>query len=168
MISYTTSNSEEELYGILQLQKSNLPNNILAEEKQNQGFVTVEHTYQQLKKLNDVVPHIIAKDNEKVVGYVLAMTKASKTEIPILIPMFEVFDQLKYDNQVISAYNYMVVGQVCVEKEYRGQGIFDAIYNFYRKQLEPKFEFAITEIAAINFRSLKAHQRVGFKEVYPI
>ena len=28
-----------------------------------------------------------------------------------------------------------------------------------------KYDFAITEIAATNLRSLKAHRRIGFKEI---
>jgi GNAT superfamily N-acetyltransferase len=118
-----------------------------------------------LKKLNDIEAHVIAKDNDKVVAYLLAMTVRSQTDVPILIPMFEAFGNTVYGNKRISEYNYIVVGQACVDKQYRGQGVFDACYSAYRKFLQHKYDFAITEIASTNTRSLAAHRRVGFDEI---
>lgn len=165
MIVYTTAKSKKDLEGILSLQKQNLAPGLTNEEINSQGFVTVDHSYEQLAGLNDYERHIIAKDNEKVVGYLLAMTKRSRLDIPVLIPMFELFDTVSYGNKKISAYNYLVVGQVCIDKAWRGQGIFDHCYAAYREHYSKKYDFAITEIACINLRSLKAHKRIGFKEV---
>src|SRR5262245_53012884 len=125
MIIYTTAESENDLKGILSLQKINLPRGLTKDEIQTQGFVTVDHSFEQLARLNDYEKHIIGKDNEKVIGYLLAMTKRSRHEIPVLIPMFELFDSISYNGQKISAYNYLVVGQVCIDKAWRGQGILD-------------------------------------------
>ena len=166
MITYTTVNSKSDLEGILKIQKSNLSQNLNSDEIQSQGFVTVDHTYDLLKKLNDHEKHIIAKDRDKVIGYVLAMTKHSKFDIPILFPMFDVFDAVLYKGKKISDYNYILVGQVCIDKEYRGQGVFDDCYTAYRKFYEDKYDFAITEIANTNSRSLNAHKRIGFEEAY--
>jgi hypothetical protein len=44
MISYSTSNTKEELEGILKLQQINLAQGLSAEELQSQGFVTVHHS----------------------------------------------------------------------------------------------------------------------------
>ena len=70
MITYATAETEEDLRGILVLQKANLKKNLSKEEVERDGFVTVDHTFGTLKKLHDIAPHIIAKDNSKVVGYV--------------------------------------------------------------------------------------------------
>jgi L-amino acid N-acyltransferase YncA len=166
VITYTKCNSQNDLEGILTLQKANLSRALSADEIQSQGFVTVDHTFDMLKSLNDLERHVIAKHNSKVVGYVLAMTKQSRFDIPVLIPMFDVFDLVSYKNKKISAYNYIIVGQVCVDKNYRGAGIFDNCYAAYRKFYDTAYEFAITEIAATNLRSLKAHKRIGFEEIY--
>jgi ribosomal protein S18 acetylase RimI-like enzyme len=165
MIIYTTANTKNDLEGILHLQKINLARNLSQDEIQSQGFVTVDHTYDQLKKLNDHEKHIIAKDGHKVIGYLLAMTKASKLDISILLPLFDMFDRVSYNHKKISEYNYMVVGQVCIDKAYRGQGILDDCYAFYKKHYSAKYDFAITEIASANSRSLNAHKRIGFKEI---
>lgn len=99
MITYTTANSKSDLEGILKLQKSNLPKNLNPEEIQTQGFVTVDHSYDLLKKMNDIEKHIIAKEQDEVIGYVLAMTKHSRFEISILLPMFNVLDSVPYKKQ---------------------------------------------------------------------
>jgi L-amino acid N-acyltransferase YncA len=165
MIIYTTANSEDDLNGILTLQKINLAPSLTTAEIESQGFVTVDHSYDQLEKLNHYEKHIIAKDNDKVIGYLLAMTKRSRLDIPVLIPMFELFDAVYYNDKKICKYNYLVVGQVCIDKAYRGQGILDRCYAAYRQHYRPKYDFAITEIATTNVRSLKAHKRIGFKEI---
>jgi hypothetical protein len=166
MITYTTSNTKEELDGILKLQKENLAHGLSVDEIQSQGFVTVNHTYDVLEKMNDLEKHVIAKDGETVISYCLAMTKESKFDIPVLVPMFEVFDQIVYKEKIISTVNYIVVGQVCVGKAYRGQGIFDNCYAAYKEFYSNKYDLAITEIASSNTRSLQAHKRVGFREIH--
>lgn len=162
MIQYTTATSENDLHGILKLQKKNLPQNLNHQEKEIQGFVTVDHDFETLKNLHEIEPHIIAKDGEKIVGYVLTMTKKSRQEIPLLFPMFEFFDQAIYRGKPVSEYNYMLVGQVCVAKEYRGKGVFSALYQTYKNTYKNNYDFAITEVAASNPRSLRAHEKKGF------
>lgn len=166
MIEYTTSNTESDLKGILELQKANLPDALTPAEIQSQGFVTVVHSFNDLKKLNDIEKHIMAKDNNKVVAYLLAMTQQSKFDIPILISMFTMFEEVMYEGKPVSDYNYLVVGQVCVAKEYRGQGVLDKCYDAYKNHFIHKYDFAITEIDGRNLRSINAHKRIGFKEIY--
>jgi predicted GNAT superfamily acetyltransferase len=166
MITYTTSGTDNDLEQILDLQKRNLAINLTGEQIDSQGFVTVSHSFADLKKLNDIEQHVIAKDNENVIAYLLAMTARSKEDIPVLVPMFNVFEQIEFHNKKISAYNYIVVGQVCVAEGYRGKGVFDTCYATYRDYFKGKYDFAITEIATRNQRSLKAHKRVGFETIY--
>ena len=166
MIQIKSAENESELLGILKLQEANLYQNLSAEEKSEQGFVTVRHTIEQLRGMNELAAHVIANDGDQVAGYILAMTKASREFIPVLIPMFEQFDQLFFKGKPISEFNYMVIGQICVGKDYRGQRLFDRMYAEYRNKFAQNFEFGITEIATSNLRSLKAHQRVGFETIH--
>jgi GNAT superfamily N-acetyltransferase len=165
-LNYTTSKSEKDLLGIIDLQKSNLPDNLTPEEITSQGFVTVIHSLADLKKMNAIEQHVICKDREKVIAYLLAMTSESGNDIPVLIPMFEAFKTLLYLGKPVSTYKYMVVGQVCVDKNYRGQGILDKCYEEYRNSFESRYDFAITEISGRNLRSINAHKRIGFNVVH--
>lgn len=164
-ITYKQAESKTDLEGILHLQKANLAQGLSKDEIQSQGFVTVHHTYDLLKLLNDREKHVIAKADEQVVDYVLAMTKDSRFDIPVLVPMFEVFDKISFKDRKVAEYNFIVVGQVCISKEYRGQGVFDNTYNAYRDHYKNAYDFAITEIASTNTRSLNAHHRIGFREI---
>jgi L-amino acid N-acyltransferase YncA len=163
---YTIARSDIDLQGIIALQKENLPINLTTDILLKEGFVTVVHDFTVLKKMNDLEQHIICKDGEKVVAYLLAMTAAAQHDIPVLVPMFELFKILFYRDKPVAEYTYIVVGQVCVDKNYRGQGVLDKCYAFYRDHFKSKYDFAITEIATRNTRSIKAHERIGFKEIH--
>ncbi len=162
----TTSQTNQDLVQILALQKQNLAQSLSEEEISREGFVTVNHSFEDLKKMNSYEQSVIAKENDTVVAYLLAMTQQSKYDIPILLPLFEMFNQTPYRGKKISEYNYLVVGQVCVAKEFRGKGILDECYKEYKNQFENKYDFAITEIAQKNIRSMKAHERIGFKTIH--
>ncbi len=165
MIS-TTPQTDQDLQQILDLQKRNLPQALSQEEIEREGFVTVNHRFEDLKKMNSYEQSVIAKEDDKVIAYLLAMTEKSKYDIPILIPMFEVFNQVVYKGRKISEYNYLVVGQVCVAKEFRGKRILDECYQAYKERFQTKYDFAITEISQKNQRSMKAHLRIGFETIY--
>jgi ribosomal protein S18 acetylase RimI-like enzyme len=166
VLTYTTASSEKDLLGIMALQQQNLAIHLQEPEINSQGFVTALHSLHDLQQMNDIEPHIICKENDKVVAYLLAMTCRSQFDIPVLVPMFELFKHISYSGKAIADYHYMVVGQACVDKAYRGQGILDECYRCYRKTFQEKYDFAITEIATRNQRSIKAHQRIGFKELH--
>ena len=164
-ILYKCCDSQEELTGILQLQRINHLNAISKEEGKSQGFLTCLHTLQILAKWNALAPHIIAVKNGTVIGYVLAMTSETMLDMPILKPMFCTFNKLEYEEKVISTYNYLVVGQVCVAKEFRGSEVLQKLYELYKNTYSEKFDFAITEISTKNTRSMKAHEKNGFEEL---
>ena len=105
MIHYILSESHEDLEGILSLQQANHKDYLDDTTKKNQGFVTVKHSFESIKALNDIEKHLIAKENNVVVAYVLAMTKKSKDLIPILVPMFNIFDSIEYNGKKISEHH---------------------------------------------------------------
>jgi L-amino acid N-acyltransferase YncA len=166
MMEYTVSVSEKDLKEILELQKENLAPNLSPTEIKTQGFLTLAHSYEQLKKLNDFEKHVIVKDNDRVIAYLLAMTNRSKFDLPLLIPMFNIFNEIPYRDKTVSDYNYIVVGQACIQKNYRGQGILENCYSNFKNRFINKYDFAITEIASLNLRSLNAHSRIGFREIH--
>ena len=166
MITYSTTSSNTGLQGILTLQKANLKKNLSQEEIEKNGFVKVDHTPEALADLANIEPHAISKDGDKVAGYVLAMTKASRYDLPIIFPMFEEFDKIMYKGKIVSDYDYMLVGQACIDKDYRGQELIENCFRVYKEAFVERYDFSITEIAKSNIRSLKAHQKVGFEEIH--
>ena len=157
-IIYKRASNLDELEQIRALQLQNSFQNITSEEKLQEGFVTVQHTVVLLEQMNSACAHIIAKDNDIVVGFALVMLSSFRDEIKVLIPMFERIEELVPKDKT-----FVVMGQICVDKNYRKQGIFRALYNFYREQLQHQFDYLITEVASTNLRSMSAHESVGFK-----
>lgn len=166
MAQIRTAKSKSDLQGILDLQWENHLSRVSDEVKQADGFVTVRHTPEQLLALQSIAPHVIALEDNLVVGYILAMTKASRDLIPVLIPMFDQFDQVYFKGKKIADHHYLVIGQVCVGKDQRGKGLFDQMYKAYKDEFSHRYSFAITEIAQSNVRSLAAHRRVGFEVIH--
>ncbi len=156
-IEYTCVTQENELRQIIHLQQTNLPSSISETEKQKEGFVTVQHDLNILNKMNNKQPHIIAKDEDKVVGYALCMPKEFKEDIEILKPMFS-----KIDQHLTSGNSYIAMGQICIDKAYRRQGIFRGLYQKMKSELQTKYDYLITEVASNNLRSIQAHQAIGF------
>lgn len=160
MIQFKTTSTKEELKQILELQQKNLPKNISQTEKKEQGFVTVEHDLEILERMHNVQPHIIAVSNNRVVGYALCMDKQFKNDVPVLIPMFD-----EIDNSLKEDIPYILMGQVCVDKDFRGKGVFRGLYEKMKTEVKPTFEAIITEVDALNTRSSNAHKAIGFDKL---
>jgi len=158
MITYKTVTNLKELEQILVLQKANLPSSISSEEKASEGFLTVNHNLDLLKKMNDVCPHIIAKYKEEVIGYALCMHPKFKNEIDVLKSMF-----MEVENSVKPFISFIIMGQVCVDKYFRKQGVFRNLYGKMQQETSKDFDSIVTEVDATNARSLQAHYGIGFK-----
>jgi hypothetical protein len=165
-LKITHAKSIADFEGILKLQRENLTDTISVEEKNTQGFVMVQHRLKDLEEFSHKAPQLIAKDGDDVCGYVLAMPKEFRQSIPMLVPMFEQLDQILVNGISIAKYDYVVVGQICIKKGNRGFQLFDQLYEAYKQLFQPIFDFAITEISTSNIRSMRAHERVGFKAIH--
>ena len=159
-VIYKRASNLEELNQIQVLQLENSFLNLALEEKLQEGFVTAQHSVELLEKMNTACAHIIAKDNEKVVGFALVMLPSFRNELEVLIPMFDRIDTLIPVDK-----SYVIMGQICIAKSHRKQGIFRRLYNFYRAELQTEFDYLITEVDSINLRSMQAHEAIGFKKI---
>lgn len=162
MLTATTTLSISDLEKILALQQLYLRGKNSLEEENQQGFLTVAHDLDTLKKMHDEDPSIIVNDNGILAGYALTMPSSCRELVPVLLPMFDSMDEINYKGRPISTQNYYVMGQVCVAKAYRGKGIFDILYQGHYKFFREKYDILVTEVSLSNVRSLRAHERVGF------
>lgn len=156
-IVYRRVVSDDELFEIIKLQKCNIPASISIEEQLNEGFVTVQHDLETLKMMNDACAHVIAIHNNTIVGYALSMLDSFKNTIAVLKPMFKEIETCISPNV-----SYITMGQICVDKNYRKQGVFKGLYNFMKSELNTVFDIIITEVDIKNTRSLNAHYAIGF------
>ena len=160
MVRYEQTGTADHLRQILALQRLNLPANLSQQEMRSQGFLTVEHTFSLLKAMHDVVPHTMAVHQNEVVGYALSMHPKFVDEIEVLRSMFVEIKKAMDKND-----RYLVMGQICVAKDYRGQGVFRGLYTHMQLFLTDRFDKIITEVDVKNVRSMQAHKAVGFREL---
>lgn len=163
-VQFTTATTDADLRGVLTLQAANQKATLSADYQKEQGFVTLTHTPDMLRQMSEAAPQIIAKDADVVVGYALTLLPSVKAVVPALLPLFDQFDKIEYDGKRIGDYRYYVMGQICVDEGYRGQGIFDGLYAAHRERFADGYDMLVTDIATRNTRSRRAHQRVGFRE----
>jgi len=166
MLYATLASSTEELQQILQLQKENLRQHVTEDEMRSQGFVTLHHDLNALQQMHELAPSVIIKDEDVVVAYALTMLRECRQLTPDLEPMFTLLDQLSWHNKPLNDYRFYVMGQVCIARAYRGQGLFDELFRHHKEIYQPLFDLFITEIATRNVRSMRAHERVGFKTIH--
>lgn len=166
MLYSTLVSKEEELHQILHLQQLYLRGNNNAIEEKEQGFVTVHHSFELLQQLHQMSPSVIVKDDNKVVAYALTMVNECRQLIPVLLPMFEMFDTIKYNDKLLHEYKFYVMGQIGVHKDYRGKGLVKMLYDKHKEVYSQQYDFIVTEIATRNSRSIRAHEKIGFKTIH--
>ena len=162
MISIKRVTDYSELQGIKALQQENLKRNLSEQEAESQGFVTAEYTMDFLEALHQASPSIIAKDKETIAGYALVAVKSIRHQHDLLSDLFNSIDKIVYNGRLLENSNYVIVGQLCVARDYRGQGLVQKMYAFYKSSLAGEFDYCLTDVAKDNIRSLKAHEKSGF------
>lgn len=156
------ANGASDLDGILALQQANLPGSLSEDELRREGFVTVAHTRELLERMHAIAPSVVVRRADEVVGYALTMPVECRDFIPVLGPMFRLFDTLSYDGSPLASTPFYVMGQICIAKAWRGEGLFDAMYAAHRTHFSARYRLLLTEVSQRNGRSLRAHARIGF------
>lgn len=165
VINYCTATTDDELRQILSLQQANHASALSEPQARRDGFVTVTHSFDLLKKMNIAAPQIIAKNGSEVVAYALVMLKSFADMIPVLHPLFDRLALIGYGNRKITDHAFYVMGQICVHEFYRGRGVFDSLYQMHKTMHAQQYELCVTSVSTRNKRSLRAHERVGFQIV---
>lgn len=162
MVTVRPAADDLDLQGILDLQRANLERNLVSLAD---GHVTLEHTFDSLRRMQAVEPSFVAVEGPALAGYALVLAPGLRPLFPVLEPMFALSDRLVFRGRPVASLRYYVMGQVCVAPPYRGTGVFDALYRAHAEALGARYDLVVTEVATRNRRSLRAHQRVGFEVV---
>lgn len=166
MIYFKRVSTNDELQQIKALQEANHISLLSATDQGlSEGFVTAHYSIDFLKEMQLAEPSAIALAGNSVVGYALAATRYPGMHNPLLAALFNQIDTLSYEGVSLRNTDYLVVGQLCIAKGYRGQGLAPDLYRFFRQELHEKYPFCITDVDLRNQRSLKAHLNAGFKEI---
>jgi RimJ/RimL family protein N-acetyltransferase len=163
-VNFTTVSTPQEVDQILALQARNLPAVLDDQTMVSQGFVTVRHDREVLLRMNRAYPSVIARSGGALAGYCLVMPREFAGQVPILDDLFGLLETLSHRGLLLRDNpRWFVMGQVCVGEAFRGQGVFEGMYQKLREHCRADFDFVVTSIADRNTRSIRAHEKTGFK-----
>jgi GNAT superfamily N-acetyltransferase len=165
-VQYLQARTERHLEQILELQRSNTETTLGTDAARSQGFVTVRHDLDLLREMNSPDRHIIAIHEQRVVAYALVMQPRFENRLPIIQPLFDQLRTLSYQGRAFEDCRYFVMGQVCVAKAFRGQGVFAGLYRQMSHCYATAYDLVVTEVADRNKRSIRAHEKVGFGVIH--
>lgn len=132
----------------------------IKEEDKKDGFITTAFTKEQMIDLITLEQGLfIAVVDEKIVAYVMSASWNFWSRWPMFAFMVEDLPNLEYLGQKLSIQNSYQYGPVCVDREYRGSGVLEKIFDFARENMAKRFPILVTFINKINPRSYEAHTK---------
>ena len=147
-----------DVNGILALQELYLISN-LSETEKTAGFVTTPFTTVQITQVIQQENLFIAKDKNRVIAYLFTGSWNFFSQWPIFNYMTSLFPTLKFIDFNITTSNSFQYGPICIDKEYRGQGIILPLFELMRNQLQVQYPLSVTFINKINVPSTLAHTK---------
>ncbi|MBG6128990.1 hypothetical protein IWQ47_000318 [Aquimarina sp. EL_43] len=160
----TRTGTVTDIKGILSLQEKNLFSNLNEKERET-GFVTTPFTTNQIEEIIKQNGIFIAENDDNViVAYAFAGNWEYFEQWEIFNVMISRFPKLSFDGYQISTENSFQYGPVCIDKEYRGKGLLNLIFEEMRVEFVKKYPISITFINKVNVISEKAHtKKLGWK-----
>lgn len=112
---------------------------------------------------------MLAEDKDKIIGYVIAGRWSFFETWPIYRNLLNRLGKIGADVsdefRSLTKQNSCQYGPIWIERQYRGQGVFEALVASLIREIRPHFRYMVTFIAEGNERSFAAHTRKGFMEV---
>jgi L-amino acid N-acyltransferase YncA len=135
-----------DIAGILDLQEQNL--------RENGGTLSVRFSSGWFEGALNDMPIIVARKSGRVVGYLVSSSRAAQGHVPIIQATLRAYP---------GAPDSYLYGPVCVAESERGRGLAGIMLSALRARL-PGRE-GITFIRRDNVHSLRAHAKMGMREV---
>ncbi len=164
MFIFRKANSQD-IPLILKLQKLNLLKNLMPSEQQD-GFLSIEYSADQLEHLNQELGIFVAQENDHFAGYLIAQTMDFALRSPLIATMVMKFPDVQYNGRPLSRYKTFIYGPVCIDKELKGQGVLEGLYSLMLKTLQGQYDVGVAFVSERNSRSLYAHRdKLGMEVV---
>lgn len=132
----------------------------IAEADKGEGFITTPFTRRQMVDLIEAEKGLfVAKIDGSVVAYVMAASWGYWSAWPMFAHIMKSLPEIKYHGQTLSVENSYQYGPVCVERQFRGSGVLEKIFEFAREEMSGRFKILVTFVNKQNKRSYQAHRR---------
>jgi GNAT superfamily N-acetyltransferase len=152
---------ESDIPAILRLFAANTLSRMSVDEAMQFGFLTVPYSTDLLQRIIQLERPIKAEVDGRLVGYLIPHPVCFRS-IPEFRCMIELEDALIYEGRPVADYHYIRVGQVLVDKDFRGRGVYKALYAEMKRRFKAEYEVVFTRVSKYNPMSHLVHQRLGF------
>jgi hypothetical protein len=100
---------------------------------------------------------LVARDAERVVGYLCASGVEFNRQFPLLAAMIERYGEVSLQGRALADQKTFVYGPVCVDRAHRGRGVLRGLFQILQRELCGRFDAGVGFAAEDNRRSLAAH-----------
>ncbi len=157
---------EADLKAILVLQKANLGKNLNATERQKNGFVMLETPLHMLKELQQNLGIWVAESHNKIIAFLFGVTVPQALKNELLAPEVHHVSPIIYKGKSLAAYRYFIIGQICVDDEFKGYGIAGMLYQELFSIMAGQYDLVIASVNQDNARSLHVHtKKIGMNAI---
>lgn len=155
----TRIGNKNDIDGILSLQDKYLYSK-LSEEERKSGFVTTPFTESQIEEII-LQNGIFVADNEDgaIIAYAFAGSWKYFEQWEIFNFMVSRFPKLSFNGNEITTENSFQYGPICIDKNYRGTGLLNLLFEEMRIEFLKKYPISVTFINKVNAISESAHTR---------
>lgn len=142
---------------IFKLLRENLAKNVSAEEKRD-DLLHYEPTDEELETIINDTGVYLSLRGETLKGYFMTMSKELAASIPFEAELLEHAEEMLFKDKLIKEYDYVILAQICVAKEFKGGMTFHRLHVATHSMLkEQGFEIGVGEILDTNSLSLAVH-----------
>ncbi|MDC7223360.1 MAG: hypothetical protein PQJ60_06430 [Spirochaetales bacterium] len=131
----------------------------VSDEDREDGFVTTlldEALFLELIEKERGL--VVAREQGRVVGFVMSASWEYCSKWPMFRHLIGMLGDIEFEGQRLSTENSYEYGPVCIDKEFRGAGVLQGLFECARKEMEKRYPFMLTFISPKNPRSLRAHR----------
>ena len=148
--------SPADFEGILRLQYQNLRTTLQGEDL-SQGFLSIEFTKEQLYRIHGELGIFVALQDTRLIGYLMAESLEHAARSPLIAYMLKRLKDMAHEGAALFSSRLFVYGPVCVERQFRGRGILEGLFEVMKKRLRDNYDAGIAFVSERNPRSLQAH-----------
>jgi len=132
----------------------------ISDEDKLDGFITTAFTEEHLLNLIQEEDGLfIVCIDQKIVAYAMAASWGFWSQWPMFQFMIQNLGDSNYLEQKVTVENSYQYGPVCVDRSFRGKGVFERVFDFCLSEMSKRYPIMVTFINQNNPRSYEAHIR---------
>jgi predicted GNAT superfamily acetyltransferase len=149
---------------LLRLFEANSYKSLSPEENTQFGFVSLTLSSDLLQRIIRRDPPIVAKVDGRLIAYLIPLPHYFRDDPDVKV-IFDADLMFSFEGRPIADYQFVQLTQVAIDREFRGRGVYQGMYEEMRRRYADTYDLVLVGISKYNSRSLRAHQKLGFLHV---